>query len=96
MKVVWTPTACKSFEGILNYLRVYWNKEIALDFVELVDRNIQLISCNPEMFPISKYDSQSRAAVLTKHITLFYRVLEDTLEIELFWNNLNDPKKLIS
>ena len=94
MNVVWTPTAYNSLQEILDYLQEHWNKQIAHDFLDLVDQNFRLITSNPEMFPISKYDSQSRAAVLTKHITLFYRIIQNTLEIELLWNNLRNPRNL--
>ena len=94
MNVVWTPTAYNSLQEILVYLQEHWNKKIAMDFLDLVDQHIRLIANNPEMFPISKYDAQSRAAVLTKHITLFYRINGNILEIELFWNNLRNPNNL--
>lgn len=94
MNVVWTPTAYNSLQEILDYLQEHWNKQIAHDFLDLVDQNIRLIASNPEMFPISKYNAQSRAAVLTKHVTLFYRVIGNILEIELFWNNLRNPNNI--
>ncbi|PCE62852.1 type II toxin-antitoxin system RelE/ParE family toxin [Sediminicola luteus] len=96
MKVVWTQKAESSFVGIVEYLEVMWDVNIAVRFVDNVDQTIASIRKNPEMFKISDYDRVSRAAFITKHTTMFYRVLEDIIEIELFWGNFDDPAKMES
>ena len=94
MRVIWTTKADKSFNSIVDYLLIMWNIDIATNFVDLVDNTIMLIKKNPEMFKTSKYDSNSREAFITKHTTMFYRLLEDTIEIEYFWGNFDNPKKI--
>jgi plasmid stabilization system protein ParE len=94
MKVVWTQKAESSFVDIVEYLEVMWNVDIAVRFVDNVDQTIASIRKNPEMFKISDYDRVSRAAFITKHTTMFYRVLEDIIEIEFFWGNFDNPAKM--
>lgn len=94
MNVVWTLEAEKSFNGIVDYLLDIWNIEIANMFVDTVDHTIELILKNPKLFKVSKYDSSSREAFITKHTTMFYRILNDTIEIEYFWGNFDNPDKI--
>lgn len=94
MNVKWTEKADKSFNGIVDYLLDIWNIEIATNFVDIVDHTIKLIVKNPEMFKVSQYDNVSREAFITKHTTMFYRVLDDTIEIEYFWGNFDNPEKI--
>jgi len=94
MKIVWTKKADSSFNGIIDYLLDRWTVEIAASFFDLVEHTIQLIKKNPEMFKVSEYDRQSREAFITKHTTMFYRVLKNTIEIEYFWGNFDNPEKI--
>ena len=94
MNVKWTRKADKSFNGIVDYLLDIWTVEIATNFVDIVDHTIKLIVRNPEMFKVSQYDNISREAFITKHTTMFYRILDDTIEIEYFWGNFDDPEKI--
>ena len=94
MKVVWTQKADKSFNGIVDYLLDLWTVEIATNFVDIVEHTIDLIIEQPKMFKISEYDHQSRAALITKHTTMFYRVLDHQIEIEYFWGNFDNPDKI--
>lgn len=94
MKVVWTRKAETSFNSIVDYLLDIWTTEIATNFVDLVDHTITLITKNPKMFKVSNYDSESREAFITKHTTMFYRVLNGKIEIEYFWGNFDNPEKI--
>lgn len=94
MNVKWTRKADQSFNRIVDYLLDVWTVEIATNFVDIVDHTIKLIVKNPEMFKVSQYDNISREAFITKHTTMFYRILDDSIEIEYFWGNFDDPEKI--
>ncbi|WP_430906189.1 type II toxin-antitoxin system RelE/ParE family toxin [Maribacter sp. 2-571] len=94
MNVRWTRKADRSFNRIVDFLLDIWTVEIATNFVDIVDHTIKLIVKNPEMFKVSQYDNISREAFITKHTTMFYRILDDTIEIEYFWGNFDDPEKI--
>ncbi len=94
MKVTWTRKADTSFSGIVDYLLDIWTVEIATNFVYEVEHTIELIVRNPEMFNVSLYDNIGREAFITEHTTMFYRILDDSIEIEYFWGNFDDSEKL--
>lgn len=94
MKVIWTRKANESFNGIVDYLLEIWNVRIATNFVDIVDHTIKQIVKNPEMFKFSEYYKLSRAAFITKHTTMFYQILEDTIAIEYCWGNYDHPEKI--
>lgn len=94
MEVIWTKKANTSFNSIVDYLLEIWTIEITTDFIDNVELTIKLISTHPEMFKVSEYDKRSREAFITKHTTMFYRILNDKIEIEYFWGNFDDPKKI--
>lgn len=94
MTVIWTNKANTSFIGIVDYLLALWGVEIATNFVDKVEHIIELIVAHPEMYKLSEYDKESREALITKHTTMFYRILGDTIEIEYFWGNFDNPEKI--
>lgn len=94
MKVVWTFEAEKSFNAILDYLMEVWTQKEALAFIDLVEETIENIRTHPEMFKVSPYNRVSREAVITKHTTMFYRILGELIEVEYFWGNFQDPDKI--
>ncbi|WP_159076284.1 type II toxin-antitoxin system RelE/ParE family toxin [Flagellimonas amoyensis] len=99
MKVVWTFEAEKSFNAILDYLMEVWSQKEALAFIDLVEETIENIRTYPEMFKVSPYNRVSREAFITKHTTMFYRILDELIEVEYFWGNFQDPdniEKLLS
>ncbi len=94
MTVIWTNKANTSFNGIVDYLLELWTVEVATNFIDIVEDTIGLIVEHPEMFKVSEYDKQSREAFITIHTTMFYRVIEDQIEIEYFWGNFDNPDKI--
>ena len=94
MKVVWTFEAEKSFNAILDYLMEVWTQKEALTFIDLVEETIEKIRNYPEMFKVSQYNEASREAFITKHTTMFYRILEELIEVEYFWGNFQNPDKI--
>jgi len=94
MKIVWTQKADHSFNDIVDFLLNRWTVEEATNFIDEVEHTIELISENPEMFKLSTYDNQSREAFITKHTTMFYRILSDVVEIEYFWGNFKNPEEI--
>ncbi|NDV16842.1 hypothetical protein GO009_12470 [Muricauda sp. TY007] len=94
MKVIWTFEAKKSFNDILDYLMEVWTQKEALTFIDLVEDTIEKIKDNPEMFKVSHYNGASREAHITKHTTMFYRILDELIEVEYFWGNFQNPDKI--
>ena len=94
MSVVWTKEARNSFNDIVDYLIESWTTKEAGLFIDMIEDTIDKIITHPELFKVSQYDKQSREAFITKHTTMFYRVKDDLIEIEYFWGNFQNPKKI--
>ncbi len=93
-EVIWSPSAEKDFESILEYLKLNWNDRIILRFVNRVDDNIRLILEDHKIFPVINEELQIRKSVISKQNTLYYREKAGKLEIVRLFDSRQDPKKL--
>ncbi len=82
---------------MLNFLEETWSIRDVEKFINEVDNILELISKKPYLFEASRKSKNIRKGLITKHNTLYYRVKPKKQEIELitFWDNRQDPKKLI-
>ena len=92
--VVWTQTAARQRREILKY----WterNKSTAYPekLIQLVARQTNLISKHPDSFKKTDYTDTRVSAF--GHFSIFYKYTEKELTITAFWDNRQDPKKLL-
>ncbi len=73
-RIFWTDEAIKNLENILDYLGHHWTQREIENFRIGLSKQIRLIQQNPNMFPISLYNSRLRRAFLSKQTTIFYEV----------------------
>jgi plasmid stabilization system protein ParE len=95
MEIIWSYEAERSFNAILVYLLENWTKKEARAFTVLVESILDKITEHPELFEASRYNPNCRAAVITKHTTLYYRNSGNRIELITFWGNFQDPAKII-
>jgi plasmid stabilization system protein ParE len=93
-KVVWTETAARQRNSILEYW-VEHNKSntYSLKLLELSNHKTKLIAKNPEMYRKSEYPD-TRVASLG-HFSIHYKIKRDKIIVTGFWDNRQDPKKLL-
>lgn len=96
MKISWTPTARRTYFNVLDHLEKTWAEREIQNFINEVDNLLDQIKHNPGMFEESKKKKNVRKGFITKHNTLYYRVMprKKELQLLLFWDNRQDPKKL--
>jgi plasmid stabilization system protein ParE len=96
MRVIWTQRALNSYFKVADYLQEKWGERVVNDFTTKVQKVIEQIKEMPNMFEVSKKYKNVRKGFVTEHNTLYYRVKERKKEIELliFWDNRQEPKKL--
>ncbi len=94
-KIVYSNLAVFTLDSNLSYLQNNWPKISLLNFLDKEEKTIDLIKNNPTFFPLWKENLNIRKAIIVKQITLFYEVKNNVIEILLFWNNYQNPKKLI-
>jgi plasmid stabilization system protein ParE len=67
--------------NILYYLEVNWSERIKTGFLKRLIKLIGYIKENPYLFPISEYGQDVRRCMITKHNILYYRIINNTIEI---------------
>lgn len=94
-EIIWSPAAEKDFESILEYLQIKWSARITRRFINKVDDNIELIVEDPQIFPVINVELQIRKSVITKQNTLYYREVNNKIEIVRLFDTRQDPNKLL-
>jgi len=92
--VVWTETAAKQRRKILKY----WVKRngtttYAEKLIKLIAEQISIIESNPRLF--KKADFPETYVSALGHFSIFYKFNKELLIITAFWDNRQDPKKLL-
>lgn len=93
-KIVWTETSAKQRREILKY----WTERTqstayAVSLIELIAKHIKIISKNPEAFKETEIVNIRESAM--GHFSLYYTFTDDQLIILAFWDNRQNPKKLL-
>lgn len=92
MTVIWAPQAKKDFWNNIDYLETEWSERVALSFIEKVNTTIELLKNDNVLFIKTNYKSVYKI-VITKHISLYYRIENTNLELLRFWNTFQDTEK---
>ncbi|KLT71134.1 type II toxin-antitoxin system RelE/ParE family toxin [Flavobacterium sp. ABG] len=92
MDVIWAPQAKKDFWNNIDYLEAEWSEKSALHFIKKVDTIIALLKNDTVLFLKTNYKNVYKI-VITKHISLYYRIENETIQLLRFWNNFQDLEK---
>lgn len=85
-KILWTDEAINNLVDILDYLLKNWTQREIDNFKSRLSKQIRLIQQNPNLFPISKYNSRLHRAVLSKHTIVFYEVSGQIIYLVYLFN----------
>jgi plasmid stabilization system protein ParE len=92
--VVWTETATRQRREILKY----WVKRngttiYAEKLIKLTAEQIKIIQNNPRLFKKADFPDTHVSAL--GHFSIFYKYTKNLLIITAFWDNRQNPKKLL-
>ncbi|MGB4447988.1 MAG: type II toxin-antitoxin system RelE/ParE family toxin [Cloacibacterium sp.] len=91
-KIFWTEHAASELEKTIQYLQTeFSDKEISKLLIKL-EETLELISINPKIFPTSDKKGIHKA-ILLKYNSIYYREINNTVEILSFFSNRQNPKK---
>lgn len=93
-KVIISRTGEESFLKNLDYLQEEWGVMEVKAFIQKTEAVKDVLQEFPFSFPVWEYDEYVRKVPIVEQITLFYSVYESFVELLLFWNNYQDPRKL--
>ncbi|MCZ8198043.1 MAG: type II toxin-antitoxin system RelE/ParE family toxin [Flavobacterium sp.] len=85
MNVIWSPQAKKDYWQNIDYLEAEWTFQDVVNFIDKVDYTITLLDKNNIEFISTNYKEVNKV-VITKQITLYYKINSNTLELLRFWN----------
>lgn len=93
-KVIWSNTADRQLVGIMEY----WNqrnksKNYSRKLIGIVTERTQQLAQTPLSTPLTDF-IETRVASLGNY-SIYYRILPDSIYITAFWDNRQDPKKLL-
>jgi plasmid stabilization system protein ParE len=91
--IKWLPEAEITYALVIEYLEENWTPKDINSFIDRTDEVINFIAQNPEQYVYSKKRDAFRA-VVTRQISLYYRIKGDDIELLIFWDTRQDPEKL--
>lgn len=92
--IVWTNTAAKQRRQILKYwIERNQSTAFAEKLIEITAKHLKVISKNPEAFKETEFDNLRESAM--GHFSLYYKITETQIIVMAFWDNRQDPKKLL-
>ena len=93
-KVVWTETAFKQRREILKYWTVRnGSATYSKKLIKLIATRIKVIQKFPESYRLTEYPETRFSAM--GHYSILYKLTEDQLIVTAFWDNRQDPQKLL-
>jgi plasmid stabilization system protein ParE len=92
-RIIWRPKAKARFKEIVLYLREEWSERVAQEFVELVEKRLNLLSMFPRIGAESQKKPGRRKLLLTPHNLLAYRIHKDKISILNIYDTRQNPTK---
>jgi len=92
-KIEWTDNALSELKITFEYIENNWTEKELRKLSQEIERTLNLISNNPNIFPITE-SRNVRKAVVKKLNTMYYReTIERKIEILSFFSNRQNPNK---
>lgn len=92
--VVWTKTADIQFVGVLEYwVKRNRSNTYSKKLIRLVDKRTKQIAQSPFIYKSTNFKDIRVASM--GHFSIFYKVYDEQVIVTAFWDNRQDPKKLL-
>jgi plasmid stabilization system protein ParE len=90
--VIWTLEAEETFDAVIEYLAIKWTEREIVHFVNATNRVIELISEHPRMYRATNRKN-IREALITPHNLLVYKIYPNRIDLLMFWDTWQNPRK---
>ncbi len=94
LKVTISERAEKNLDDIMFYLEEEWSIRVRDNFRKKLIKVVEQIANNPELFSPSTIKKNVRRCVVTKQTSLYYRILNQEIEIITIQDNRKNPQGL--
>ena len=92
-EILWTDLALEELSETVEQLKREFSQKEIDNLGDEIERITSIISQNPNIFPNSDR-LKTRKAVILKFNTLYYRIMNDKIEIVSFFLNRQSPDKM--
>jgi plasmid stabilization system protein ParE len=92
-QVIYKKRFYNKLTALLNYLEAEWNKEVAKQFLQKLDKRLATLKMQPYIGSPSQSIKDVRGILITKHNKLFYKVTKNTIIVLTMYDTRIDPKK---
>lgn len=93
-KIIGSPLANTSYHQNIEYLEKEWTEKEVIRFIEKVSQVVDILKESPQTFQKWHNDESIYKITIVKQITLYYQINNNTVELLIFWNSYQNPKKL--
>ncbi len=83
MQVFLSKTAYDQVHELIEYLEHNWSDRVRNNFLDKLERSIEIIGAMPYAFPTSQKFSGLRKCVITRQTAAYYRIDEIQKEVEI-------------
>ena len=90
--VIWSPEAEETFDIVIKYLESKWTEREIASFVKSTDRIMELISQHPRMYRKTNR-KDIHEALITPHNLLVYKVYPNRIDLLMFWDTRQNPRR---
>tara|TARA_R110002072_G_scaffold24385_1_gene83023 strand:+ start:738 stop:1043 length:306 start_codon:yes stop_codon:yes gene_type:complete len=93
-KIISSKLADESYQDNIDYLEESWTIIEITNFIKKVEEVITILKVEPKTFKKYHLNKEIHQIVILKQITLFYQIKNKSVELLLFFNNHQGPKKI--
>ena len=89
-----SKSTTKKLNELLEYLENEWSEKVKIDFIDKLERKLNLIKSNPESFQKSDLVKGLHQCVITSQTRIHYRYDNNFIYIVTLFDNRQNPDKL--
>lgn len=93
-KLIWSERALSDLKNIIEYLGKNWTQKEIRNFANRLDKRLNLISFNPNLFPKTSRRKNVRRSVLTKHTVIYYKAVNNEVNLITLFDPRQNPRRL--
>ena len=94
-KIFWTDFALSELEKTIEYLQENWTEKELRNLAVKLDEILTILSQNPNLFQVSNVKDKIRRVVVLTNNTLYYKVINNRIEILFFFKSSKSHQKKI-
>lgn len=91
MKVRLSALAAFKAQKLIDFLETKWSLKTKERFIQKLTEKLKVLESKPEGFPISDVHTDLRKLVVTKHTTILYKIMDDSIFIVTLIDNRQNP-----